>query len=118
MLGECYSKGLMERSKRRALVDAETIGQPVGHQLLSDRRIVMLTVLGAGFVFSDEAKCDVHPFGFAVVVHFAGLRYRKHVVAAVQDQIRTIHVLKMSFEREVACLHHRFLHAAARRTPI
>ena len=56
------------------------------------------------------------PLIFSVVVHLSSLRYGEHVVAAMQHEIRTLHMLKMSFERKISRFHHRFLHAPAPKT--
>ena len=42
-----------------ALVNSEYVGKPIGHQLLADRRIVMLAMIRAGFLLGYEAKRDI-----------------------------------------------------------
>ena len=42
-------------SLQRRLIDTEAVGQPVAHQLLTHRRVVVLAVVGTGLLFGDEA---------------------------------------------------------------
>ncbi len=58
-------RGLGNLLAQLALVDAEHVGEPVGHQLLADGRVVVLAMVGAGLVLGDERNVTSTPLDLA-----------------------------------------------------
>jgi len=44
------------------LVDTKPIGQPISHQFLPNRRIIVLTMLGTGFLLCDKPERYIYAF--------------------------------------------------------
>ena len=74
----------------------KTIGEPVGQDFLTDGRIVVLAMFGAGLVRIKDAKRRIDAMLFRVIVSLARRRHRQHVVAAVHDQVGAFHVFEMA----------------------
>src|ERR1700761_4527455 len=48
------------RLQQRSLIDTETVGKPVGQHFLTDRRVVVLAMLGAGFLRVEHPQRRVN----------------------------------------------------------
>src|SRR3546814_16638546 len=83
-----------------SLFDTEAVREPVDHQLLSDRRVVVLAMLRAGFVRRNQSQRDVDALSPCVIVDLPRPVDPQHVMPSVQDEIRATHVLEDAVARE------------------
>src|SRR6185437_9352944 len=79
-----------------SLINPQLISKPVGNDLLSNRRIIVLAMLCACLILGEETQGDIEPMLLTVVIDFAGLRHSEHIMTAVQHEIRTTHVLQVT----------------------
>src|SRR6185369_3223380 len=101
-----------------ALIDAEHVGEPVDHELLAEGRVVVLAMLGAGFLGARQAQGGIHPLRPRVVVHGLRILHAEDVVAAVQHEVGAAHLLQHALELEGLRLLDRLRHALRAEHPL
>src|SRR4051794_17204947 len=70
------------------LIDTEPVGEPVHHDFLAERRVVVLTVLGTRLLLRHEAQGDVEAGLLGIVVDHRRRIDAEDIVSAMADQER------------------------------
>jgi hypothetical protein len=103
---------------QHCLVDLEHVAQPIDHQFLTESRIVVLAMFGAGFFLGREAQRRIHPVAGRILVDFSHLVHAQYVVPAVNDQVGASHFFQHTFQLERLCDLCRLCHRCGAKHPL